>query len=375
MHVCVIANNFQDDYIYNFVNHLSNKVERLDFIGSDLYDKNKLHQGVVFYNFRRHHVHNTSGLVKFLRIIDYYQKLIRYLIGTPAKVIHVQWLRFDFIEGVIFSALMRLVGKRVIYTAHNALPHHKDSLYYRLLFKLIYLIQNEIIVHTPYIKRQIITNLKIEPKKIHVVAHGVYRKEKNPLITKKDAREMLGLKQSSNVVLFFGKIEAYKGFDILVRSIDLLESDNNFEILVAGKVSEAYKKEFENLVANRKQGKYIFLLKFISEEEMEYCFKAADITVLPYKEASQSGVLFMSYTFGIPVIAPRLGGFPEDVLPAKTGYIFEPNDPESLAAILNQFKEEWEYADFQANEFIIEHANKNYSWDNTCRKLVEIYKM
>ena len=83
----------------------------------------------------------------------------------------------------------------------------------------------------------------------------------------------------------------------------------------------------------------------------------------------------MSYTFGVPVIAPRLGGFPEDIVPTKTGYIFEPDDPESLAAALNKFKEEWEHAAIQENEFIIDYANKNYSWDNTCRKLVEIYKL
>src|SRR5690606_35243222 len=193
---------------------------------------------------------------------------------------------------------------------------------------------------------------KIRPSKIQVIHHGVYNKEINSHIAKPQAREALGLRPASTVMLFFGKIVAYKGFDTLVKSMDILKDQANFEILVAGKVSQEYREEFETLVKKKKFGNYTFLLRYISEEEVEQCFRAADVTVLPYKEASQSGVLFMSYAYGVPVIVPDLGGFSEDILSKQTGYLFEANNPESLAESILSFASDWRNADPDKNKFI-----------------------
>src|SRR5690554_6647586 len=169
MHISIIANNFTEEYIYNVVNNLSNNVDKIDLIGSSLYKDQRLDQKINFYKLRDNHEGKVSAVVKSFRIINYYQKLIRYLSTTQATIIHVQWLRFNFVEGVLITLLMRALGKKVIYTAHNILPHDEEGLYYRILFKIIYKLQNEIVVHTSFIKKQLLENFNLTADRIHVV--------------------------------------------------------------------------------------------------------------------------------------------------------------------------------------------------------------
>ena len=374
MHVTIIANGFQEEYIYNLLNHLVDKVDRVDFIGSPIYDREKLDKKIFFYNLREDQAEKKSVLSKSFGILNYYRKLFTYLYRTDSKLVHIQWLRFDFLEGVLISGLMRLMGKKVVYTAHNIIPHDKQGTLVRSKFRLIYRAPDDIMVHTSFIKKQIVSQFKISQDKIHVIPHGVYKRRKNDLLTQEDARKQLHLRKDSTVLLFFGIIQAYKGFDTLSKSIELLHDNSNIEILVAGRVSKEYQKEFETLVGTIKGNHYTYLLRYITEEEVEHCFKAADVTVLPYKEASQSGVMFMSYTFGVPVIAPNLGGFPEDVLPQKTGYLFEANNTASLAAAIMDFERDWATAGETERQFIRDFADENYSWDTSCNRLIELYQ-
>lgn len=373
MQITIIANNFQEEYLYNLLNNLSPKVDRIDFICSPQYDRDRLDPKIRFYKFRHNHANEVSGLQKAGRILIYYWRLIHYLLQTKSKIIHVQWLRFYVIEGILVTLLARTLNKKVVYTAHNVLPHNKTGAYYKMIFKIIYKVQSQIVVHTNHIKKQLIDEFGVDPKKVYVVHHGVYLKEKNKGITKEIARKTLNVSLNKTVLLFFGYINEYKGLDVLVKSIDLIEDDVPLEIIVAGTLLPSYKRQFEAIMAGRKHGKYHLLTSFVSEETLELCFKATDVTVLPYKEASQSGVLFMSYAFGVPVIAPSLGGFPADILVKQTGYLFQPNDPTSLANTIREFFLDWKDKDESQANFIMDYAAKNYSWNSSCQKLMQIY--
>jgi len=374
MHICIIANGFQEDYITNLLNNLKSKVDKIDFIGSSIHSDRKIDPQIQFYNLRGNHHDNESFVEKFVRIFKYFYRLLVYLHKTKAKIIHVQWIRFHIIEGIFLTLYMKAIGKKVVYTAHDILPRSKNNTYNRIVFKFLYKIQNLIIVHTSYIRTTIITEFKINPSKIYTVAHGIYQREDRG-ITREKARKYLGLPDSSIVILFFGIIAEYKGFDILLESLSSIDKKYCFQVLIAGKVKLEYKSQFEKLVKVYNSDKLVFLVRYIRDEEVEYCFKAANVTVLPYKEASQSGVMFMSYAYGIPVIAPSLGGFPEDILPGKTGYLFKPNDSESLAKVLLKFNQEWEITDGNASSFIKDHAKSNYAWDKSCDQIVTLYRI
>ncbi|NJK86645.1 MAG: glycosyltransferase [Bacteroidales bacterium] len=174
---------------------------------------------------------------------------------------------------------------------------------------------------------------------------------------------------------FFGIITKYKGIDLLLQAfIRLSEKNSNLYLVIAGRVSDEYTEEFGQLMNQYDHHPQIVkILKHIPKEEVPLLFEAADVVLLPYLEASQSGVLFMSYANGKPVIAPNLGGFPNDVVEGKTGLLFEPGDAESLYSALVKFNNQYE-SDFKnSKESIITFSRENYSWEQSGKKLIEIY--
>jgi glycosyltransferase involved in cell wall biosynthesis len=82
----------------------------------------------------------------------------------------------------------------------------------------------------------------------------------------------------------------------------------------------------------------------------------------------------MSYSYGIPVIVPSLGGFPEDVLPKQTGYIFEANSAESLARVLEEVCLTGMVMNGTCSGLIRTYAAERYSWDKSCSTLAATYR-
>jgi glycosyltransferase involved in cell wall biosynthesis len=101
-------------------------------------------------------------------------------------------------------------------------------------------------------------------------------------------------------------------------------------------------------------------------------FKAADVLVLPYKAIFQSGVLFLAYSFGLPVVATDVGSFREDIVKGQTGFLCRPDDPADLArAVRTYFASElYENLSIRRRE-LKNYANRTYSWhavaDLTCQ--------
>ena len=78
-------------------------------------------------------------------------------------------------------------------------------------------------------------------------------------------------------------------------------------------------------------GRILLRAEFIPDDETEVYFKAADVLVLPYRHIYQSGVLFLGYSFGLPVLAADVGSLKDDIVEGKTGFVFRPEDPVDLA--------------------------------------------
>jgi glycosyltransferase involved in cell wall biosynthesis len=374
MHVTIIANGFQEDYITNLLNNLAGKIERVDFVGSDMHQIRVLDKRIVFYNLRGDHKENVSLITKIIRNIHYYFKLAGYLLKSRATLVHVQYFRLKITEGIAFTLFIRMLGKKAVYTAHDVLPHSRDNAWNRIIYRIIYSLQHLIIAHTHFIRNRIMNEFGINPAKIICTRHGVYQREVHEEITREAARERLAVPKDATVFLFFGIIAAYKGPDILLQSILSLPEKKDIHVLFAGKLSTEYRREFESMIAAFPSENITKHLYYIKDEDIEYYFKAADATVLPYKEASQSGVLFMSYTYGIPVIVPDIGEFPEDIIPGQTGYVFKANDPHDLADTLLRFMDENNKSGPLSKEFIQNFARNNYSWDDSCNELVNAYK-
>jgi glycosyltransferase involved in cell wall biosynthesis len=171
-------------------------------------------------------------------------------------------------------------------------------------------------------------------------------------------------------ILFFGRITPYKGLDVLLKAMYLIKNINTkiiLKIVGDGALSKTEKRLLTCL------GSRVELInRWVSENEISKFFKDIDITILPYIEASQSGVIMLSSSFRKPVIATAVGGLPEQVRP-DTGILIPPNDEKILAeTILSLYKEPEKI--FQMGSTAYNYATKELTWYNSAEKLIEFIK-
>ena len=114
--------------------------------------------------------------------------------------------------------------------------------------------------------------------------------------------------------------------------------------------------------------------EFIPDSEIEVYFKAADVAVLPYTEIFQSGILFMAYAFGLPVIASDVGSFAEDIVEGRTGFVCRPRDSDDLARKAKLYFESQLYKELEHRRpEIRDNAFSRHSWSDVADLTRQIY--
>jgi glycosyltransferase involved in cell wall biosynthesis len=186
-----------------------------------------------------------------------------------------------------------------------------------------------------------------------------------------EAKRRLGIGAQERTVLFFGSIRPYKGLEYLLAGFEQLVTGSaeaeKWRLIIAGEPMEPaqYVRQIRAMIPGRLPAdRIIDRMEFVPDNETEIYFKAADVLVLPYNEIFQSGVLFLSYAFGLPVLAADVGSFKEDIVDGKTGMIFRPRDAGDLAKTMARYFASGLYRDLAARrEDIKEHARTWHSWE------------
>ncbi len=130
-------------------------------------------------------------------------------------------------------------------------------------------------------------------------------------------------------ILFFGRIDEYKGVDLLLKAFPCSDaSKQDIKLVVAGKVASYYDIDF------KQDDNIIYLNKYISNEELANLINHSMFVVLPYKTATQSGCVFSAFAFNKPILATRVGDLPLKIN-NKVGYIIEPNDVSAIISGIN----------------------------------------
>lgn len=175
--------------------------------------------------------------------------------------------------------------------------------------------------------------------------------------------ELAGAGNAAPFFLFFGRIDTYKGIDRLIEAY--CASSCAHRLVIAGKgVIPRHGLEMA-----RQDDRVVLLNRFIGDGEMVWLFQRALATVLPYIEASQSGVLPISYYFSVPVIVSRLHEFEEYVVEGETGLFFD--DQDSLIRILTSFDDSGVSRAMRDGAKEFERAN--LSWDAGLTRLLHAY--
>ncbi len=130
-------------------------------------------------------------------------------------------------------------------------------------------------------------------------------------------------------LLFFGRIVSYKGLDILIRAYTRLRTKMPCRLVIAG---EGRLAPYRPLLKHLPEVKVIN--RWIAEDEIASIFARSDLVVLPYTSASQSGIIPIAASFGLPVVATRVGGLEEQIEEGVSGWLVPARDEQALVAAM-----------------------------------------
>jgi glycosyltransferase involved in cell wall biosynthesis len=115
-------------------------------------------------------------------------------------------------------------------------------------------------------------------------------------------------------------------------------------------------------------------IEFVPDEETELYFKAADVLALPYRDASESGVLVLGYAFGLPVIATDVGSFRQNIVEGETGFLCKPSDADDLARTIETYFRSSAFTNLERRRREIQdYASAQRSWDTVGAKTLSVY--
>jgi len=250
------------------------------------------------------------------------------------RLLVVQWWHPFFAPACrSLAASARRAGARVLFLCHNVLPHERS----RLDAALVRLGLGAADAFLVQSAGDLDTLAQLFPSRPRAhTPHPAYTFFARGAIDRAGARAALQLAPGP-VVLFFGLVRAYKGLDVLLRALALARARADVTLVVAGEFYED-RRSYDDLVRTLGLENAVRIHdRYIPNEEVETYFRAADLVVLPYRSATQSGIAQIALGFEIPVIVTRTGGLPEVVREGETGFVVPPEDPPALAAALADF--------------------------------------
>ena len=357
----------------------------LDFIGSDTVDAPELHRSplIAFLNLRGDQRENVSFTRKALRVLVYYGRLVCYAATAKPKIFHILWNnRFEIIDRTLLMLYYRLLGKKIVFTAHNvnaAKRDSRDSFFNRLSLRIQYGLSDHIFVHTERMKSELLTDFGVSASKTSVILFGINNTSPDTAITTSEAKQQLGVSAEAKTALFFGQIAPYKGLEYLMAAFsELAQRDDSYRLIIAGKVKKGhaeYWNEIEaRIAASGIQNQIIKRIEHIPDEEVELYFKAGDVLIVPYTHIFQSGVPFLAYSFGLPVIATDVGSLRQDIVEGRTGSICQPQDSSDLARVIGQYFDSELFHNLESRRAEVKaYANEQYSWSKVGAITIAVY--
>ena len=281
----------------------------------------------------------------------------------------IQWWHPYFAPsfGTIARIVRRASRSQIVFLCHNVLPH-ESSLVDKGLIRWAFRSSDSFLVQAAKERAKLRELVGYKPQ-IEVVPHPTYDvfAEQGGEVTGEEARAKLRLK-GERILLFFGYVRPYKGLSVLLNALPLLKT-SGIQLVIAGECYEDKQKYLNLLQELRLEDRVLFLDKYIPNEEVRVYFAAADLVVLPYRSATQSGIVQVAYAFGVPVVVSDVGGIPEIVQDGETGLLVPPERPGQLAAAIDRFFRE------DLSEQLTEGIRRKreaFRWDSVVTALTQL---
>lgn len=313
----------------------------------------------------------SSRIFLFLYIL----KLRKVLKNFDNVIIHDPIGTSKIIKPLIAKLIM-YKSVPILTTIHDVKLHSGLSSFFNLLHriatKITILLSDYIIVHDKISKKIIEEKFNYPTERIFVVPIGAYDIFcENVDIT---------FPERANV-LFFGELRYNKGVDRLIQIAEIVKKEiDNVCFIVAGNPKVIAQHSLaEAGIVNRslekmKKLNYFKVIgKYIPDNEVKNLFLNASVVILPYRDATQSGIVGIAYAFARPVVATKVGGLPDLIIDGETGYLTKTNTDEEIAeCVIKLLKDKELYIKMCKNAFQLYRTK--LSWDSVSHQIFELYK-
>jgi glycosyltransferase involved in cell wall biosynthesis len=311
---------------------------------------------VNIYNFQK----PRARSIKNLKVA---RQLFQYIRDLKPDILHVQATGDPWFD----TALLYDHLPPMVTTVHDVFPHPGDR--FRVpgsgyTNRIPYYRSKHLIVHALPLKDQLQRYFNRPSDQVSILQIGelgnFYRHWSDNKPVEREA----------NALLFFGRIWPYKGLRYLIEAMPLIEEViPDVKLIIAGR-GENLQQHFPNGVDPKR---YEILDRYIAQSEVAALFQRSTVTVLPYVEASQSGVAALSYGFGVPVIASRAGALSDMIRDEQDGLLVPPGDARALAEAIVRFLKDAGMQERMRAAALV-RCQTDLNWSNIAAETVQVYQ-
>ncbi len=297
--------------------------------------------------------------------LSYYKTARAIAAFNPDLLVMKFWMPFFAPALGTVAGKLRKRGTRVIAILDNLIPHERrpgDLALIRYFAKRC----DGFVAMSKTVENDL---NQFEPNAQYVLKpHPIYD-HFGAAISSAEAREKLGLPRGKRIVLFFGFIRDYKGLDTLIRATAHLSDD--YCVVIAGEMYGDFAKYEALIEETQVRSRCKLFIRYIDDAEVPAFFSAAEVCVLPYKSATQSGIVQIAFNFNLPVIATDVGGLSEMIEENQTGLILRSQEPQALAQLIAGYFARNLREEFARN---IAQRRHSYSWAGFAEAILELYE-
>ena len=303
--------------------------------------------------------------------------ILYYVILWRPKVVHIQWFRIPRFDLAVVRILQRVFGVKVVFTAHNVLPHQGNESKCEVIFRKAYRVFDRIIVHSQATKKEIMELSQVQAERVVVIRHGIL-----PLQVSNDryeaCKEVYDHKyaalEGKTVFTTLGYQNTYKGTDLLARvwaNTPQLWNSGDCMLLIIGKVNDTsidltVLEGIANVILDNRR---------IPDEEFLYLLRHTDVYLLPYREISQSGAMLTVLTEHVPLLLADVGALAEPLDIAPIGWKIPRADEQDLQeALLYLVSHKKEVEAVRNNRQAWEKVCKFYDWKEIGQQTWRLYE-
>ena len=304
------------------------------------------------------YVVNTCG--KFWQLKAFWTNflLLLFLIRNKIDVIHLTW------PANVYEFIIYMLKRKIILTVHDPFPHTGlDTRIVRLRRKVAFRCVPHFIILNKAQREKFLSFY-------HLPSSAVIDSRLSCYTYLNMVEQDMTTVPEQKYILFAGKISKYKGVEYLLEAMKKVhDTFPDIKLVVAG----GGKYHFD--ISEYAALPYIDIRnRFIPDEELVALMNKTQFMVCPYTDATQSGVIMSSFTFGTPVIATRVGGLPEMLGNGKYGMLVKEKDTDALyQGICSLLSDEEQLADYR-KEIAKDYTSDGYlSWKTIAEELRESY--